>query len=66
MQEAGFKYLITADKNLSFQQNYQKYGIKLLVLDTKDNRYETVLPFVVKLKELLEADAFEGYVLISL
>lgn len=66
MQEAGFEYLVTADKNLSFQQNYDKYGVRLLVLNTKDNRYETVLPFVGKLKELLEKDEIPGYVLISL
>ena len=66
MQETGFEYLITADKNLSYKQNYEKYGISLLVLGTKDNRYETVLPFVAKIKALLKLNATPAYSLISL
>lgn len=54
MSEAGIEYLVTADKNLSFQHNYQKWGIKLIVLNTVDNQYEFVLPFVVKIKALFE------------
>jgi predicted nuclease of predicted toxin-antitoxin system len=55
LQENGFQALITSDKNLEYQQNLEKYQIKVVVLDVKDNRYETVLPFVEKIeKELVE------------
>lgn len=61
MNEAGIEYLITADKNLSYQQNYQKSGVKLIVLNTFDNQYEFVLPFVAKIKLLFERDTIQDY-----
>jgi hypothetical protein len=57
MNEAGIEYLVTADKNLSYQQNYQKWNVKLLVLNTFDNQYDAVLPFVAKIKSLFDASS---------
>ncbi len=53
MFESGIEYLITADKNMSYQQNYRKWNIKLIVLNTPDIQYEVVLPFVIKSKRLI-------------
>ncbi|AQG81674.1 hypothetical protein [Spirosoma montaniterrae] len=61
MHDAGIEFLITADKNLSYQQNYQKLGIKLIVLNTVDNQYEFVLPFVPKIKALFGQDIIQDY-----
>ena len=61
MSEASIEFLITADKNLSYQQNYRKWGVKLIVLNTPNNQYETVLPFVPKIKALFERNALEDY-----
>lgn len=41
-----FDYLLTVDKNIEYQQNLKNISFGLIILDTKDNRYETVLPFV--------------------
>jgi hypothetical protein len=57
----GIEYLVTADKNLSFQQNYRKWNVKLIVLNTLDNQYETVLPFVDKIKILFDQGVLPDY-----
>ena len=61
MNQAGIAYLITADKDLSFQQNYQKWDVHLIILDASDNQYETLLPFVEKIKELFETGMIQDY-----
>lgn len=61
MYQRGIGFLITADKNLSYQQNYRQWNIKLIVLNVPDNQYETVLPFVTKIKELFLADTIADY-----
>ena len=61
MNLEGIEYLITADKNLSYQQNYRKWNVKLIVLDTLDNQYEMVLPFVEKIKSLFDSGAVQDY-----
>ena len=53
MQEDGFDYLITSDKNLQHQQNLSKYLIGFIVLDVVNNNYETILPLVDKIKQFL-------------
>jgi hypothetical protein len=57
MLEAGFEYLMTADKNLKNQQNLDKYPVKLIVIKTFDNRYKTLVQFVTRIEEvILSAD----------
>ncbi len=46
MSDAGINYLITADKNLRFQQNLAKYPIILVVLITVDTRRKYLMNFV--------------------
>ena len=53
LQDNGFQVLITSDKNLQYQQNLKKYKIKVVVLDVKDNRYETVVPLVERIEKAL-------------
>ena len=53
MQEDGFEYLITSDKNLQFQQNLSKYSMGFIVLNVLNNNYETILPLVDKIKKVL-------------
>ncbi len=45
--------MITSDKNLQYQQNLEKYKIEVVVLDVKDNRYETVLPLIERVEKAL-------------
>ena len=54
MQKDGFDYLITSDKNLQYQQNIGAYPVCFIVLNILDNNYETILPFIEKIKVILE------------
>jgi predicted nuclease of predicted toxin-antitoxin system len=38
MAEIGIDYLLTADKNLRFQQNLDSHSVKIVVLLTHDTR----------------------------
>ena len=42
MMEESFDILSTADKNLPYQQNLSRYGIKVVVPRVYDNRYKTL------------------------
>jgi hypothetical protein len=52
MEEDGFDYLLTSDKNLQHQQNTEKYKLGFIVLNVVDNNYETILPLVDKIKQV--------------
>lgn len=49
MIEAKFNALITFDKNIGFQQNFEKYPIPVIVIIAENNRYETIFPIIEKL-----------------
>ncbi len=57
MQQDGFDYLLTSDKNLQYQQNLAKYSIGFIVLNITNNNYETILPLVEKIKKVLTSKA---------
>lgn len=42
IDEEAIDYLITADRNLKYQQNLDLYNLRLIVLITHDNRYKTL------------------------
>ncbi len=65
MQQDSFDYLITSDKNLQYQQNLSKYSIGFIVLNIKDNNYETVLPLLEKVKLILSKEAVVKLTVIS-
>jgi len=60
MQEKGLTVLLSMDKNMSHQQNLEKYGVSLLVFGAKDARYESLLPFVEKTEKILEKEMTPG------
>lgn len=43
MLENGIEFLITVDRNLEYQQNFQKYPIRLVVLLTHTNRFKDLV-----------------------
>jgi hypothetical protein len=51
----GFDVFIPLDKNLKNQQNLNKVELKLIVLLTRNNKPETIQPFVEKIKIVLKA-----------
>lgn len=60
-----FEVLITADKNLQHQQNFEKYPIPVIVLHTYRITYEYFKPLVPKLIELLTTNLPNGATVIK-
>ena len=65
MQDDGFDYLITSDRNLQYQQNLAKYSMSFIVLNAPNNNYETILPLVPKIKAALIDNAQKKLVVIE-
>lgn len=65
MAENGFHAMITTDKNLQFQQNLEKYKIRILVLNCEDNQIHKLIPFVPFVEKELKNENRALAVLIS-
>ncbi len=50
----NFDVLFTFDKNLRYQQNFDKYPISVFVLIAPNNEYRFLLPLVPRIKICLE------------
>lgn len=48
-----FSGLITIDKNLKHQQNLNNFDFFLIILDTPNNKHQTLQPLIPKLKQEL-------------
>lgn len=53
MLKEEFDIFLTFDKNLQYQQNFEKYPISVFVLNAEDNTYPTLKPLLPKLQHLL-------------
>lgn len=64
----GIDFLMTADRNLEYQQNLDQYNLRLIVLITYDNRYKTLKNKVPIIEEVLlsEESANEKIIKIDL
>ncbi|MDO8368764.1 MAG: hypothetical protein Q7T20_18335 [Saprospiraceae bacterium] len=60
MLAEDFEVFVSGDKNIPYQQNFQKYPIPVLVLDALDNTYETIRLFGPKIEEALEKGLSPG------
>ena len=61
-----FEIFITLDKNLKNQQNLSKIEIKIILLLSKDNKHQTLQPYIEKIKKLLEINDLPKFNEISL
>jgi predicted nuclease of predicted toxin-antitoxin system len=46
---------ITADKNLTFQQNLSDYSLRVIVLDSSSTRPEHLLPLMIRVSALISS-----------
>ena len=60
-----FEVLVTADKNLQHQQNFNTYPIPVIILHTYRITYEFLKPLIPRLHELLETDLHNGATVIK-
>ena len=56
----NFDALLTFDRNLQHQQNFNKYTIPILVLNAPSNTYLMLKELVPKIKEVLSGDLKAG------
>ena len=55
-----FEVLMTFDKNLRHQQNFQTYPIAVLVLDAPKNKYEVLKELVPEVQRILASPLSAG------
>ena len=65
MLKEGFEVLITADKNLKNQQNFDKYPIPVLTLDVRLLTYPFIVELLPELKEYLNSKLNNGATLVT-
>lgn len=61
----NFDALFTFDKNLQYQQNFQKYSLPVLVLNATDNTYNTLRNLIPGIKEALKKKLVRGPIIIN-
>jgi Domain of unknown function (DUF5615) len=66
MLEDNFDALLTFDKNLQFQQNFDKYPIPVLILIAERNQYDFLSPLISKILFVLEKSSKRGPNIIQL
>ena len=49
----GIDVLLTVDKTMRYQQNFDKYPVTVLFLSTYDNSYDSLTQFTAQVKSLL-------------
>ena len=65
MQEENFDCLLTSDKNMQYQQNLTRYNMGFIIINVKNNNYETILPLVDKIKNVLAQDSGSRVIVIE-
>ena len=65
MLSDGFDGLITADKNLQHQQNFDKYPIPVIVLTPYRITFEHLKPMIPKLHEILKLNLPNGPIIVK-
>jgi predicted nuclease of predicted toxin-antitoxin system len=54
LAEVEFDIFVTADRNLSFQQNLSQFDLSLIVLQAQSDRLADLKPLVPKVLEMLD------------
>jgi len=62
MDDKDFTILVTADRNLRFQQNFEKHKIVIILLISKTNRYKDLLDRVSRIEEALPLKIEHGVI----
>jgi len=65
MIDEGFNILLTFDKNLQYQQNFNKYPISVLIFNAEDNTYQNLKKLVPELQKFLVTDLKAGPTIVS-
>ena len=55
MSSENLTVLVTADQNLRYQQNLEKFGISIVVIRTYDTRLNELIPHVEQIEQSIMA-----------
>lgn len=66
MATEGIGYLLTADRNLRFQQNLSRYNITIVVLVSYDTRLKALTPHVETIEQAILKHSDETFVEIDI
>ncbi|EHQ27386.1 DUF5615 family PIN-like protein [Mucilaginibacter paludis] len=66
MQKDEFDVLLTFDKNIQYQQNFQKYPLPVLVLNARDNTYLTLSQLVPQIIAVLNGTLQPGGTIVNI
>src|SRR5258708_5211132 len=61
-----FDVFLTADQNLTYQQNLRTFNIAIVLMVAESNRLRTLLPLMTKVREALEIIQAGDFVRIGL
>ena len=59
--DSGFGALVSADKNMEYQQNLTELAIPILILSARDNRLPALEPLVPSIIRLLKDQLKPGF-----
>jgi hypothetical protein len=62
----GFDAFVTIDKNLQHQQNLNRFAVRLFVLNARNNKIETLEPYIEKLSEALALSINDQVVIVDI
>lgn len=65
MLKENFQALLTADKNLQHQQNFQTYPIPVIVLNARFITFENLQPLMPKVNDLLTDQLPDGPIVVT-
>jgi hypothetical protein len=57
MISEGFDLLITFDKSLQFQQNFEKFTIPVIIIQAPRNTMQEILPLIGQIKAVIQSGA---------
>ncbi len=66
LAETRFDVFLTADRNLSYQQDLSTYQLQVVVLVTPSNRLKALLPLVPAILDALQPEKLQPGVAISI
>lgn len=63
--ENGFDVLLTFDKNIKSQQNFEKYAVKIIVLNAENNTYLMLKELVPEILKMLSRPLKTGVTIVA-
>jgi len=66
MLNDGFQALLTFDRNIQHQQNFELYPITVFIMIADNNTYDLLKPLIIKIRTIIAAgDLKPGAILIN-